>query len=114
MLTVPFYDSFLHLNNLESHKHIPDFTFTKPIFFKETNDIPFDDILLEKVEDYCAKNNFETLDTQSVYYNKPEDFPAYLTFRCIHARGSAKKSTCERPELSHLCSDTFNFEKLIK
>lgn len=113
ILSVPFYDSFLHLNMLEGRMHVPDFNFTKPTFFIEDNTIPFDDILKDKVNEYCKNGEYQTLDTQSIFYYEPKDFKAYLTFRCIHARGAAKKSTCERPELNHMCSDTFNFSKLI-
>lgn len=114
MLAVPFYDSFLNLNLLEGHMHVPNFGFTKPIFFLEDNDIPFDEILANKVNEYCEKNGFNTVEAQSVFYKKPEDFSAYLTFRCIHARAGAKKSTCEKPELNHMCSNQFNFQKIIQ
>lgn len=113
-LAIPFYDSFLHLNKLEGHTHIPDFSFTKPFIFLEDNSIPFDDILREKAMEYTKENNLYSLEAQSIFYEKQEDFSAYLTFRCIHARGASKKSTCERPELNHMCSDQFNFQKLIK
>lgn len=113
ILSVPFYDSFLHLNSLEGRTHVPDFSFTNPVFFLENNEIPFDDILKNRVLDFCDKNSFSTLNTQSIYYYEPKDFKAYLTFRCIHARGSSKKSTCEKPELNHMCSDTFNFLRTI-
>lgn len=113
ILSVPFYDSFLHLNSLEGRTHVPDFSFTKPTFFIENNEIPFDNILQDRVLDFCIKNNFSTLNTQSIYYYEPKDFKAYITFRCITARGAGKKSTCERPELNHCCSDSFNFVKLL-
>lgn len=112
MLAVPFYDSFLYLNRFEGHTHVPDFGFTNPTFFLEDNELPFDDILKDRVLDFCIKNAFNTLDTQSIFYYEPKDFKAYLTFRCIHSRGSSKKSTCERPELNHMSSDTFNFTRI--
>jgi DNA polymerase III alpha subunit len=114
MLVVPFYDSFLHLNLLESHIHVPNFSFTKPTFLLEDNGIPFDDILENKTKEYCKNNDLKFINAQSVFYENPEDFSAYLTFRCIHARGSAKKSTCDKPELNHMCSNQFNFQKIIK
>jgi DNA polymerase III alpha subunit len=111
---VPFYDSFLHLNSLESHSHSPDFSFIKPIFFLEDNDIPFDQILEKRINNYCKQNNFKTIKAQTIYYPKLEDFLAYQTFRCIGNRSGANKATLESPELNHFCSNTFNFERWLR
>ena len=111
ILSVPFYDSFLHLNTLESHIHVPDFSFYRPIFFTEKNGLPFDYIIQNKVNVFCETNGLDVVSAQSIYYYSPNDFEAYLTFRCIHSRGGGKKTTCERPELNHMCSDEFNFLK---
>lgn len=113
-LTVPFYDSFLHLNTLNSNQHIPDLSFGKPIFFTENNDLPFDDVLNTKVEAYCNENKYEKVRAQSIFYKSPEDFLAYVTFRCIHNRGTSQKSTLDKPELNHMGSDTFNFDRWFK
>lgn len=114
ILAVPFYDSFLHLNSLEGHIHVPDFSFTKPIFLLEDNDLPFDFIIENKVMVYCKDNGFNTLKAQSVYYYSPEDYEAFVTFKCIGNKGSyGKKATCEKPELNHCCSDKFNFLRTI-
>jgi len=113
-LAIPFYDSFLHLNSLESHLHVPDFSFlkgqNKPFFLVEDNDMPFDYLLKEKVENYCKQGDYDMLDAQSIFYISREDFPAYVAFRCIHNRGHTQKSTIESPELDHMNSDTFCFE----
>ena len=83
----------------------PDFSFTKPVFFVEDNDIPFDYLIKKKVVNYCKDNKFDTLDVKSVYYEKKEDFKAYLTFKCINNR-----TTLENPRFDHLCSNEFSFE----
>jgi DNA polymerase III alpha subunit len=108
-LAVPFYDSFIHKNVLECGACVPDFSFTTPVFFMEDNDVPFDEILSTQVTDFCSKNKFESVKTKSIYYNLNKDFITYLTFRCINARTSL-----ERPELPHMCSQEFSFESWKK
>ena len=104
-LCVPFYDSFLSNNTLTFSLCFPDFSFTKPVFFVEDNDIPFDYLIKKKVVNYCKDNKFDTLNVKSVYYEKKEDFKAYLTFKCINNR-----TTLENPRFDHLCSNEFSFE----
>lgn len=108
-LVVPFYDSFLMLNSLESHKHVPDFSFTKPVFLWESNDVPFDDTLKVKVDKLCQENKYPLLQAQSIFYKKPSDFLAYITFKCI-----SHGTELDKPELDHMSSDEFNFSKWLK
>jgi DNA polymerase III alpha subunit len=105
MLAVPFYDSFLFKNTLQNSICVPEFTFTKPIFFVEDNDIPFDYIIKSKVEEYSSSNGYEVQKAKSVYYAHNKDFKAYLTFRCINNR-----STLNKPNLDHMSSDKFSLE----
>jgi DNA polymerase III alpha subunit len=111
-LAVPFYDSFLYLNAFHSHCHVPEIESFKPVFFIEDNDLPFDALLAENVKKYC-EGRYHTLPAQSIYYNQPEDFVAYLTFRCIHGRGNHGKTSIEKPELEHMGSNQFNFQKWL-
>ena len=104
ILSVPFYDSFIFNNCLYDSLCIPEIDFTDPIFFLEDNDLPFDNLISEKVKVY-AEGKFKTLKTQSIFYKNREDFKAYLTFRCINNR-----STLNKPGLDHMCSDEFCFE----
>lgn len=114
-MAVPFYDSFLYLNTYCSHVHVPELDPFKPVtFFLENNDLPFDDFLEAKVAEYCLTNGYPVIRSQSIFYKSPEDYLAYLTFRCLHNRGSAQKCTLERPELDHMNSDEFNFDKWLK
>lgn len=111
---VPFYDSFLHLNTLNSRKHIPEIDqFGKVTFFIEDNDLPFDHLIRNRVQSYC-ENKYETLIAQSIYYKSPSDYLAYVTFRCIHNRGSFAKVNIEKPNLDDMCSSEFNFEKWLQ
>tara|TARA_Y100001973_G_scaffold93175_1_gene143749 strand:- start:1395 stop:2150 length:756 start_codon:yes stop_codon:yes gene_type:complete len=109
MLCVPFYDSFLHRNTLENAICAPEFTFTKPTFFIEENNIPFDPVLEEKVINFAKQNKCETQKAKSIFYSLRDDFKAYLTFRCINNR-----STLNKPNLEHMCSDEFCLESWIE
>ena len=114
-MAVPFYDSFLHLNTLSSHVHVPDLDSFKPVsFFLESNELPFDDLLEQKVIQYCLTNGYTTIRAQSIFYKSAEDYLAYIAFRCLHNRGTSQKCTLERPELNHMNSDEFNFDKWMK
>jgi DNA polymerase III subunit alpha len=109
MLAIPFYDSFLYLNSYESHIHVPNFNFTKPVILSEDNNMPFDDMLAEKVQKFAKDNKLDLIPAQSIFYNEHKDYLAYITFRCIHNR-----TTIEKPELQHMASNEFCFEKWIK
>jgi len=109
VLAVPFYDSFLHLNAFNGHYHVPEFDKIKPLFLLEKNGLPFDPFLRGKVEKYAKENNFDTLETQSIYYKSKLDFIAYMTFRCI-----SERTNIEKPEFDHLGSDSFNFDRWLR
>lgn len=109
LLAVPFYDSFLYLNTFYSHQHVPDFSFTRPVFFFEKQNLPFDDTLWERVKFYTESQKMDLLPAHSIFYTDAKDFLAYMTFRCIHNRGHSSASTLEKPELEHMGSNTFNF-----
>jgi DNA polymerase III subunit alpha len=104
MICVPFYDSFLFSNFLNGGRYVPDFSFCKPTFFVEDNELPFDGILKDKVDSYC-KDTYEMQRVKSIFYNKREDFISYLTFKCIN-----KRTTLNKPNLDHMCSEEFCFE----
>lgn len=105
-LMVPFYDSFLHKNALCGSVCVPDFKFTNPVFSIEENDVPFNFLIERHVKNFAGKKH-ETIKTKSIYYNKKEDFKAYLTFRCINNR-----TTLDKPNLDHMTSDEFCLEAL--
>jgi DNA polymerase III alpha subunit len=104
-LAIPFYDSFIHMNVLDCGTCVPDFSFAKPIFFVEDNNLPFDNFILAKLNSYVKSMNYETVETKTIYYENREDYIAYITARCINNR-----STIEKPDLNHMCSDEFCFE----
>ena len=82
-----------------------DFSFSEPKFFIENNDIPFDPLMKKRVTEYASDNSYEALNSQSIFYKNKQDFKSYLTFRCINNR-----TTLNKPNLEHMCSDQFSFE----
>lgn len=109
-LAVPYYDSFIHNNafNLAQCSNDYEILNTKPVFFVENNNLPFESILTQKVEKYAQSAGCDVLRAQSIYYKNQADFKAYLTMRCIHARTSI-----EKPNLENLSSDTFSVENWL-
>lgn len=103
-LCVPFYDSFLFNNTMSYSLCCPELKFTKPTFFTEDNNLPFDHIVKQKVIKFC-NDQYEVVPCKSIYYNTREDFKAYLTFRCINNR-----TTLNKPNLEHMSSTEFSFE----
>jgi DNA polymerase-3 subunit alpha len=109
ILCIPFYDSFIFNNTLKNSLCIPQFDFTKPIFFIEDNDLPFDSLVKQKALSFAEKNGLKIYKAQSIFYNLREDFKAYLTFRCINNR-----SILNKPNLDHMSSNEFCFESISK
>jgi DNA polymerase-3 subunit alpha len=105
ILCIPFYDSFIFNNTLKNSLCIPQFDFTKPIFFIEDNDLPFDSLVKQKALSFAEKNDLKVYKAQSVFYKERKDFKAYLTFRCINNR-----SVLNKPNLDHMSSNEFCFE----
>lgn len=106
ILTIPFYSSFLANNFLKYEwKSIPEFGKIKPIFEISQMGLPFDNFIENKTSFYAKDNNYEILNTDLIYYYAKNDFEAFLTNKCIHAR-----TTMEKPELEFMSSDKFCFE----
>ena len=104
-LAIPFYDSFIHMNVLDCGTCVPDFSKIKPVFFREDNNLPFDGLIQHKLDSFVAREGYECINAQSIYYENKEDYLAYLTARCINNR-----STIDCPDLNHMSSDEFCFE----
>ncbi len=105
-LGIPFYDSYVFKNNLTYSICIPDFSFCKPVYFIEDNNLPFDGILKSKVEE-IATDKLLAVKAQSIYYENKEDFLAYLTFRCISERTTLNKPNLEHCSSNEFCAESF-------
>jgi len=106
LLTIPFYDSFLYKNLLESGQCIPDFGKISPVFELSELGLPFDYLIKEKVLNYSKDNKNEIIETHPIYYYSKSDFISYMTSRCISAR-----TTLNKPELPHMSVNTFCWEE---
>lgn len=105
MMVIPFYDSFLFKNLFEGKICIFD-TSLKPIFFVEDNDLPFDEILRDRVEKLAKDLGCEVMNVQSCYYPSEDYFDAWQTLRAMNNRGY-RGADLGRPNLDHCGS--FNF-----
>ena len=104
LLVIPFYDSFIHKNITSYSLCMPKFQFTKPVFCMEDNTLPFDSLITDKILEF-ARDKYQMIKTQSIFYKNKKDFKSYLTFRCINNR-----STLEKPQLDHMSSPEFCLE----
>jgi len=100
-LAIPFYDSYVFNNTLYNNICVPELDFTSPTYFLEDNNLPFDDLVKQKIINISDK----TQKTQSIYYRNKKDFKAYLTHKCIN-----KRSNLDKPELDHMSSNEFCVE----
>jgi DNA polymerase III alpha subunit len=109
-LAIPFYDSFIYINNLSFGNAVPDLSFTKATLFYEDNALALDYILQEKVKEFSTNNDLSMVKVRSIYYNKKSDVKAFMAYKIICNRSFGKDRSLEKPELPHFCSDKFSFE----
>lgn len=110
-LAIPFYDSFIHNNNFSFGNSVPNFSFTVPTFFIESNSLAFDALLEKMVLEFAQKaNNYPVEKVKSIFYKNKKDVEALMTYKIICNRSFGKNRTMSRPELNHFCSDEFSFE----
>ena len=110
LLAVPFYDSFLYKNSLTFGSCIPDFSFCKPLFFIEDNNLPIDNLLSPIVINYCNEFNYEYITSKSIFYKNRKDLEAFQTYKCICNRNFGRKKTLSNPGLENFGSREFCFE----
>ena len=109
-LCVPFYDSFLFHNTLMFGNCIPELSFCDPVFFIEKNDLPFDDMLNDKVLKYCKVHGHSTELTKSIYYKSRDDLESYQVYKCVCNRRFGRGRSLSNPGFDHLGSREFCFE----
>tara|TARA_A100000164_G_scaffold227053_1_gene201323 strand:- start:22 stop:750 length:729 start_codon:yes stop_codon:yes gene_type:complete len=113
LLAIPFYDSFIFKNTLHFCSCVPDFSFCNPIFFLENNFLPFDQIIRDKVIEYCSTNDYSMEESKSIFYENREDFSAFQTYKCICSR-RFKQRTLSVPNFDHLASPEFCLESFLE
>lgn len=112
-LAIPFYDSFIHNNNFSFSVCLPNFNFTEPTYFIESNNLPFDELLAQKVKD--SAEGKEVILTKSIFYKSKKDAAAFQTYKCITSRSfSSKAVSLSNPNLNHFGSDEFCWESYLE
>lgn len=114
ILALPFFDSFIARNLLTYNSAIvPDFSFAKPIIFREVgSNLPFEHLIHGAVDRYVKDAGLETFDAKTIYYKERADFRAYSVYRAI-----MNKELHSKPNLEHFGSQEFcweNYKELIK
>jgi DNA polymerase III alpha subunit len=105
-LAIPFYDSYIYQNSFSFNNCIPNFSFCNPTFFIERNNLPFEELLIDKIKSITEKIEF----TKTIYYKNKKDVFAYQTYRCITNRSFGKEQSLSSPNLNHFGSDEFCWE----
>ena len=111
-LAIPFYDSFIFNNTMSFANCVPSFNFTKPTLFIESNQLPFDDMIKERVERFASQKNLDTEKVKTIYYKNREDFEAFQTYKCICNRTGwgGRAVSIQKPNLEHCGSREFCLE----
>jgi DNA polymerase III alpha subunit len=104
-LSIPFYDSYIYQNSFSFNNCVPNFSFTIPNYFIERNNLPFEELLIEKI-----KNISTPILTKTIYYKNKKDVLAYQTYRCVTNRSFGKEQSLSSPNLNHFGSDEFCWE----
>ena len=112
-LIIPFYDSFIHQNQLYLKNCVPDFKKIKPTFWIEKNNLPFDQLINKAVLEY-TKDRYDSSLVKTIMYENKDDVEALQTYKIICGRKFGKSSTLSKPNLDHFGSDEFCFESYIK
>lgn len=109
LLTIPFFDSFLHRNTLNYGSAIvPDFPM-KPVFMREINSgLPFE-LLIEEALMNFTKGEYEIMNAKTIYYDKYDNFKAWQIYRSIHL-----KSDFHMPKMNFCMSNQFCLEDYLK
>ena len=112
-MVVPFYDSFIHQNNLFLKNCIPQLDFFNPRFWIESNNLPYDKLIEEKVLEF-TKNKYSVSLVKSIYYKNREDVEALQTYKILTNRSFGRQATLSNPNLSHFSSDEFCWESYLQ
>jgi len=111
-LAIPFYDSYIYQNSFSFNNCIPNFSFCNPTFFIERNNLPFEQLLTDKIKNISQNTEL----TKTIYYKNKKDVFAYQTYRCITNRSFGKEQNLSSPNLNHFGSDEFcwqSFKEVI-
>jgi len=108
---VPFYDSFIYENNFKLKRCLPNIKDLNPVFWVENNELPFDHLLLKKVNEYVA-GKYKLANVKTILYKNQEDVEALQTYKILSNR-SFGGGSLSKPNLDHFGSDKFCFESYL-
>jgi len=109
LFTVPFYNSFIHSNNLFLKNCIPQLNKFNPTFWIEDNNLPYDGLIKEKVFEF-AKDKYKISEVKTILYKNKEDVEALQTYKILCNRSFGRQATLSNPNLNHFSSDEFCWE----
>lgn len=109
-LIIPFYDSFLHYNNLRFGTIVPDLSFADVTLFLEDNDLAIDIPIAEAVLDFAKAFSYPVQKAKSIFYKDRSDIDAFMAYKIICGKVDGRGRSLEKPELPHFCSAEFSFE----
>lgn len=113
LAALPFFSSFLALNTLTFRSVVPDLSFLPPgapplwVFREVGSQLPFAPLIERAIGGYVEASGARAvaIPTKTILYSKRSDFRAFMVRRCISLR-----STFDKPEQEHLCSDAFGWD----
>lgn len=104
VLALPFFSSFVARNTLTFSQITPTMPVAPWVFREVESGLPFAPLIDAAIDRYVGEDTGRVVPVKSVYYAKPEDMRAYVTFRAQAAGG-----TFDEPQTDHLHSDAFSF-----
>jgi DNA polymerase III alpha subunit len=111
---VPFYDSYIYENNFHQKNCIPDLDGLNPVFWSESNDLPFDHILNYKLQESTKRKGYRVAKVKTILYKDKKDVEALQTYKILCTRSFGKQSKLSSPNLSHFGSEEFCLESYLK
>lgn len=106
LVAVPFYDSYVWNNMYSFSDCMP--SFNAHVYFVEDNGLPFDKITADFIR--SKQSVASVVEAKSIYYNKREDFDAWVTYKIACNRRMGKSQTLSAPEINGCGSREFCFE----
>ena len=113
-LVIPFYDSFIHENQLYLKNCIPDFKKISPTFWLENNNLPFDHLLAQKVFKFAETSSRPVERVKTILYDKRADVEALQTYKILCNRNFGRAATLSSPNLNHFGSNEFCLESYLQ
>jgi DNA polymerase III alpha subunit len=108
LLALPYFSSFLAVNQLTFKRIVPDLP-ARPWLFKEQgHGLPFGRLIDGAIDRYVADNPAEVVLTKQIYYPTRAHFVAHQTIRAVNERGSYNA-----PGVEHLASDAFCWDNYL-